>query len=89
LRGETVTTLHVLVDFLSKVFFHDRDLAKLLLWVWIRLQLLQFLLEQRYRVVLRVSYEERQVNEIVWVGEVLEMAEKHGQMRRRITQRRA
>lgn len=85
LRSKTVTRLDILVDLLSEVLLHDRDLTKCLLGVWVGLQFLQLLGQQRNSVVLGVSYEERQIDEVVRVGQVLQMAEEHGQMRRRIS----
>lgn len=89
LGGKAVSALDVLVDLLAKVLLDDRDLAVRLPRVRVVLQLLQQLRQQARGVVLRVRDQEGQVDEVVRVGEVAQMREEHGQVRRGVSQRRA
>lgn len=41
LRSESMPTLNILLHLLPKIFVDDRDFTVRLLWIWIRLQLLQ------------------------------------------------
>lgn len=86
---EAVSGLDVLVDFLSKVLLHNRDLAELLLRVWIGLQLLQLLRQDSDCLILGISDQECQIDKIVRVGKVPQMAEEHVEMGRGVSQRSA
>lgn len=89
LRCKTVTRLDVLVDLLSEILLHNRDLAKCFLGVRVGLQLLQLLCQERNGVVLGVSDKKCQIDEVVRISQVLQVAEEHWQMRRRISKRGA
>jgi hypothetical protein len=78
--------LNVLVDLLSKVLFHDRDLAKALLGIWLRLYVVKEVGQKADGVVLGVSDEEGKVDEVVRVGEVLQVGKEHAQMRRGVSE---
>lgn len=75
---ETMPALHILLDLLAEIFLDNGDLAKVHLRVRIVLHLLQHAHEHAQSLVTRVGYQERQVNQVVWVGEVSQVREEHG-----------
>lgn len=89
LRGEAVSALEVLLDLLAKVLLNDRDLAVGHARIVRSLNFLQVLGQDRQRVILRVGYEECQVDKVVRVGEVAHVREEHGEMALSVTERYA
>lgn len=87
LSGETVSTLDILVDLLAKVLLDDGDLAKGYLWAFTFLQVGQQIRKKVEGVVLGVTDEEGQVNEVMRIGQVAQVRKEHGQMRRGVSQR--
>ncbi len=73
-----MTTFDILIDFLTEILLQDRDLSVRLLWVRVVLQLGQHLREEREGAVFGVGNQEGQIDEVVRIGEVAEMSEKHG-----------
>lgn len=89
LGSETVSTLDVLVDLLSKVLLDDRDLTEGHTVLFASLQLGQKIGEKGESVILGVTNQEGQVDEVVGVGQVAQMRKEHGQVRRSISKRSA
>lgn len=89
LRGETVTTFHILVDLLSKILLDDGDFAKVLGRIGAGLDSIELAFENRQGVVFRVGNEEGEIDQVVRIRKVNEMAEEHGHMRFSIAQRHA
>ena len=67
LRSEAVPTLNILIHFLSEVLAKDGNLAKLLLRYLVLLQVIQELSQQLISVILGVTDQESQVDEVVWI----------------------
>lgn len=84
-----MSTLDVLIDLLSKVLLDDRDLTKGHAIFLAGLQLGQQIGKEGKSVVLGITNEEGQVDEVMRVGQVAQMGEEHGQMRRGISERGA
>ena len=78
-------TLNILIHLLSKVLTKDGNLAELLLWYFVLLQVIQELSQQLIGVVLGIADQESQVDKIMRVCQVLEVRKEHRQMRRSIS----
>jgi len=78
LCSEAVPTFNILIHLLSEVLSKDGDLAKLLLWYLVLLEIIQELGQQLIRVIFGIADQESQVDEVVWICQVLEVREEHG-----------
>ena len=76
---------HILLDLLTKVLLEDRDLSIRHRWVRVRLQRLQLLNQRLHRAVFRVRHQECEVNQVVRIREVPQMAKEYLERRLRIT----
>ena len=85
LCSKAVSTLDILVDLLAKILFNDRNLAKRHSVFLARLKAGQKIGEKSQSVVLGITNEKGQIDEVVRICQVAQMREKHGQMRRRIS----
>ena len=80
LRRETVATLHILVDLLPKILLDDRYFAIVLRVIFICLYPFQILHENLQRPIFRVADQKCKIDQVVRVGEVMQVREKHRQM---------
>ena len=72
--------LDILIDLLPEILFDHGDLAVGLLRVGIVLQVREHLREQVERVVFGVGDQEGQIDEVVRVGEIVQVGEEHRQV---------
>lgn len=89
LGGETMTTLDILVDLLTEIFLDDRYFAVMLVRVLGGLDSLEVLDEYIERLIFGIGHEEREVDQVMGIGEVLQVREEHGQMGLGVAQRHA
>ena len=82
-----MTALHILIHFLTKIFFDYRDFAVRLIWVWVGLDAFEIFRQYFESPVLGIGHKESKVNEAMRICKIAQVRKEHGKVRFCVAQR--